>query len=122
MLDPDRKQILASCLDVISGISDVEYQKRVWIRGEGTKVDDYDETACNFFQDGNGIIEHYKDFGLTIHQYEVLRNFRDAFDEFCSGPGLVYYLPAVFIDKPEWIKIVDMAKEVLRAFNYNGTV
>jgi hypothetical protein len=43
-MEIDRKQILASILETIKGISDKEYQKRVWIRGEGTEVDDFDET------------------------------------------------------------------------------
>lgn len=119
-MEIDRKQILESCLDIIEGISNKEYQKRVWIRGEGPEVDDFDETVCNFFQDGNGIIEDYKDFGLTEKQYHILVKFREAFEAFCDGPGLTYYLPELFIDTPEWYKIVEMAKEVLKAFNYSG--
>jgi hypothetical protein len=56
----DREQILISVLENIEGIFDKEYQRRVWIRGEGPECDDFDETVCNFFQDGNGIIENYK--------------------------------------------------------------
>lgn len=112
----DRKQILASCLEIIAGISDKEYQKRVWIRGEGPEVDDFDETVCNFFQDGNGIIQNYKDFGLTDQQYQLLVKFRDEFDAFCRGPALEHYLPQEFIDTPEWIRIMDLAKDVLKAF------
>lgn len=114
----DRKQILASCLEIIAGISDKEYQKRVWIRGEGLEVDDFDETVCNFFQDGNGIIQNYKDFGITDKQYYLLVKFRDEFDAFRRGPALKYYLPQEFIDTPEWGKVTEMAKEVLKAFNY----
>lgn len=56
--------------ETIEGISDKEYQKRGWIRGEGLEVDDFDETTCNFFQDGNGVIQNYKDFGLTDKQHQ----------------------------------------------------
>ena len=117
-MDIDRKQILASCLEVIKGISDKEYQKRVWIRGDGPEVDDFDETVCNFFHDGNDIIQNYRDFEITDQQYHFLVKFRDAFDAFCRGPALKYYLPQDFIDTPEWEKITEMAKEVLKAFNY----
>ncbi len=116
----DRKAILASCLEILEGISDKEYQKRVWIRGEGPEVDDFDETTCNFFQDGNGIIQNYKDFGLTDKQYHLLVNFRDEFDAFCHGPALKHYLPQEFIDTPEWARIMDLAKDVLKAFNYQA--
>ncbi|MGB7127742.1 MAG: hypothetical protein WBD50_01460 [Candidatus Rhabdochlamydia sp.] len=117
-MDTDRKQILTSCLKIIKGISDKEYQERVWIRGEGPEVDDFDETVCNFFQDGNGIIQNYKDFGITDKQYHLLVKFRDEFNDFCRGPALEYYLPQLFIDTPEWEKITEMAKEVLKAFKF----
>jgi hypothetical protein len=113
-----KKQILACCLDIIKDISDKEYQKRVWIRGEGPEVDDFDETVCNFFQDGDGIIKNYKDFGLTEHQYQLLANFRDVFDKFVMESK--HYPSPYFpdsIDTPEWGKIMEMAKEVLLAFN-----
>ncbi|MEM6807541.1 MAG: hypothetical protein AAF696_39450, partial [Bacteroidota bacterium] len=93
-------------------------QKRVWIRGEGPEVDDFDETTCNFFQDGNGVIQNYKDFGLTDKQYQMLAKLRDEFDAFCSGLGLKHYLPENFIDTPEWKQIINSAKDVLKAFNF----
>lgn len=117
-MEIDRKQILTSVLETIEGISDKEYQKRVWIRGEGPEVDDFDETCCNFFGDGDPLIENYKDFGLTDKQYHLLVKFRDEFDAFCYGPALKHYLPEEFIDTPEWARIMEMAKEVLKAFNY----
>ena len=117
-MDIDRKQILTSVLETIEGISDKEYQKRVWIRGEGSEVDDFDETTCNFFQDGNGVIQNYKDFGLSDKQHQILAKFRDEFDAFCNGPALKHYLPENFIDTPEWERIMNLAKEVLKAFDY----
>jgi len=114
----DRQQILVSCLEIIAGISDKKYQERVWIQAKGPEVDDFDETTCNFFQDGNGIIQNYKEFELTDQQYHLLVEFRDEFEIFCSGPALKYYLPQEFIDTPEWTRITEMAKEVLIAFDY----
>ena len=118
----DREQILISVLENIEGISDKEYQRRVWIRGEGPECDDFDETVCNFFQDGNGIIENYKDFEITDKQYHLLVKFRNEFENFCDGPALEYYLPQLFIDTPEWGKITEMAKEVLLAFSYQKKI
>ncbi|VHO02395.1 hypothetical protein [Candidatus Rhabdochlamydia sp. T3358] len=118
-MDIDREQILISVLETIEGISDKEYQKRVWIRGVGPECDDFDETVCNFFGDGNPLIENYKDFGITESQYHLLVKFRDEFNDFCRGPALEYYLPQLFIDTPEWGKIMEMAKEVLKAFNFH---
>jgi hypothetical protein len=114
LTDKDRKQILNSVLETIEGISDKEYQKRVWIRGAGPEVDDFDETCCNFFGDGDPILENYKEFGLTEAQYLVLKKFRDNFRAFSDEN---YWFPE-FIDTPEWAKIMDLAKDVLKAFNF----
>ncbi len=119
LADKDRKYILNEFLNNISGISDVEYQKRVWIRGEGPECDDFTETVCHFFDDGDPIINNYKNYGISDGQYHLLVNFRNNFEAFCDGPGLEYYLPQNFIDTPEWSKIMEEAKEVLVAFNYD---
>jgi len=114
----DREQILISVLENIEGISDKEYQRRVWIRGEGPECYDFDEAVCDFFDDGDPVIENYKDFGITESQYYILKKFRDEFEAFCDRPELKYYHPLLFIDTPEWEEITEMAKEVLKAFNY----
>jgi len=97
-------------------ISDKEYQKRVWIRGEGPEVDDFDETVCHFFQEGDGIIEKYKDFGLTKHQYQLLKKFRDHFKTFSDDNDF----PELFIDTPKWAQIINMAKNVLKSFRFKN--
>ena len=113
-----KKQILASFLETIKGISDKKYQIRVWICGEGSECDDFTETVCHFGQEGDGIIEDYKDFGLTDAQLQLLTKFRDAFEAFADENDL----PQEFIDTPEWETIMMMAKEVLKAFNYTRNV
>lgn len=114
----DRKYILKEHLRNISHISDKEYQKRIWIKGEGPEVDDFDETCCNFFGDGDPILENYKEFGLTEVQYHLLKKFRDEFRAFSDEN----YWPPKFIDTPEWSRIVNLAKEVLKAFNYQKPI
>jgi len=115
MLTPKaKKQILECLLETVEGISDKNYQKRVWIRGEGPEFDDFDETCCHFFQEGDGIIEKYKEFELTQSQYVTLKRFRNLFDEFSRKNDF----PQEFIDTPEWARIMAMAKEVLKAFKY----
>ncbi len=113
-MEKNRKQIMTTFLSILDNISDKEYQKRIWIRGEGPEVDDFDETVCHFFQEGDGIIEEYKDFGLTEHQYKLLKKFRHQFEIFSDENDF----PEEFINTPEWARIMDMAKDVLKAFNY----
>jgi len=113
-MDINRKQIMETFIRIVSHISDKDYQKRIWIKGEGPEVDDFDETVCHFFQEGDGIIEKYKDFGLTEHQYQLLKKFRYQFKAFSDENDL----PEEFIDTTEWKGIMDMAKDVFKAFNY----
>ena len=116
LTNEDRKYILNQLLINISGISDIEYQKRVWIRGEGPECDDFTETVCHFFDGGDPILKNYKDYGITDRQYHLLVKFRDEFRAFSDENDW----PPEFIDTPEWARIMAMAKEVLKAFNYQG--
>ena len=109
-----REQILESFLENLYGISDKEYQKRVWVQGSGPEVDDYDETATDLLHEGEGILEAYKSFGIKITQYKKIKNFLSEFKKFSDD----HDLPEEFIDTPEWARIMDMAKEVLKAFDY----
>jgi len=109
-----KRDILDLVLSLIAAIADIEYQKRVWIRGEGPEVDDFDETACHFLHEGAGVLEKYKDFGITEAQHQQLKKLRDEFKAFSDANDL----PEEFINTPEWAKVMDLAKNVLKAFNY----
>ncbi len=113
-MDIDKKQILDSFIRIVDHISDKEYQKRVWIRGDGPQCDDFVETVCFFFPEAEGILENYKQFGITSSQYRILVKFHGLFRTFSDENDW----PEKFIDTPEWEKITEMAKEVLKAFNY----
>ncbi len=112
--EEDKKYILSEHLKHISRISDKEYQKRVWINGEAPEVDSFDDTVCDFFVTCDSILENYESFKITKIQYKILKEFRDQFRIFSNENNH----PQEFIDTPEWEKIMNMAKEVLEAFNY----
>lgn len=112
--EKDKKNILNAVLSVVLDISNKEYQKRVWIRGEGPEIDSFVEAVCNFFGDCDPMLEKYKEFGISDSQYRILQKFRDRFKIFSNANDF----PEEFIDIPEWAKIMDMAKEVLKIFNY----
>ncbi len=111
-----KEQILNSFLENLAGISDKEYQKRVWIRAEGPECDDFDEAVCDFFDLGDYIFNDYKSYGITKDQYKVLVKFRHAFEVFSDENNW----PQDFIDTPEWEEIMNMAKDVLKAFYYQN--
>ena len=115
--DENKKYILNEFLKNISHISDKEYQERVWIKGDGPECDDFTETVCHFFDDGDPILESYKNYGITDEQYAVLLELRSEFESFSEDN----HFPELFIGTPEWTMITNLAKEVLVAFNYTET-
>lgn len=110
----DKRQILKGFIDIFTRIASKEYQRRIWVNGEGPEVDDFDETVNDFFIECDSILENYKDFGITDNQYQILNKFRDHFIKFSDENNW----PQEFIDTPEWEKITEMAKEILKVFDY----
>ena len=113
-MELNRQHVMNAFLKNLWRISDKDYQKRVWIEARGPECHDFDEAVCDFFGDGEGILEHYQEFGLSIEQYQTLKVFSDKFDTFSRANDL----PRLFIDTSEWDEITKMAKEVLKVFNY----
>ena len=109
-----KRDILNFVIGRVSDVADKDYQRRVWIKGEGPECDDFTETVCQFFDLADPLLEKYKEYHLPENQYQILKNFRDEFEAFSNKNDY----PEVFIDTPEWTRITEMAKEVLKAFNY----
>jgi hypothetical protein len=118
--DVNKKQILDGFIENIACISDRKYQERVWVQAEGPECDDIDDTVCNFF-DEDFILEKYRDFGITESQYKLLRILHKRLRTFTDTFGV--YSPHKSTEKliqlPEWTEITEMAKQILKAFNYN---
>lgn len=112
----DNLSILKNHLETIYGISDKQYQERVWIRGEGPECDDYTESICHFFDDGDPIISNYKNYGISDNQLSLLINLRDAIKFFIRNTQ--YKLGSSFLYSKEWDTITILAQEVLAAFDY----
>ena len=114
--DDIKKTVLSNILDEIGCISDKEYQRRTWIKGEGP---DFDEACCRLFDDNqfDYVLDKYQDYKITDRQYQVSKIFRDGFRTFSDEN----HWPPEFIDTPEWGKIMMMAKDVLKAFDYKKT-
>ncbi len=110
----DRKQILETLISTIADVSDAEYQKRVWIEGQGPECDDFDEFVSYFFDETEAVLNDYQKFGITDVQYQLLKSFQDELKNFCNKN----YYPKEFISSSEWKKIMLMAKEILKAFNF----
>jgi len=109
-----KKQIVEGFIDIFTRIASKEFQRRIWIKGEGPEADSFDDTVCDFFIGSDSIIEGYKDLGITERQYALLKRFRDKFRDFSDNNDF----PEEFKDTLEWEEITEMAKEVLEAFDY----
>jgi len=74
--------------------------------------------VCDFFDDCEPIIQNHQNYGISIKQYQILIELYDKFDQFMES----HYpnFGKEFIDTPEWDHIVEMAKEVLKAFDYKS--
>jgi hypothetical protein len=110
----ERENTLNDYIRLISHFQDKDYQTRIWIRGEGPECQGFDDAVCDFFDIGDPILEDYKDFEITEDQYKQLKKLRKKFQAFVDENDL----PQEFIDTFDWEKIMEMAKNVLKAFNY----
>ena len=109
-----RKQILEEFLCNLYIISNKSYQKRVWIEAKGPEVHSFDNAVCDFFDLGEYIFDNYKGYQITEQQQKLLDKCRKEFKAFSEKNDF----PEEFIETPEWEGIMNLAKEVLKAFNY----
>ena len=119
MSEETKKNLLNNLLREIWHVSSKEYQKKIWIEGKGPQCDDYDETSIGILDDGEIIVKEHELFKITDNQYMLLKQFRDEYEIFSNGIGFELYLPERFIDAPEWTRITELAKEVIKAFDYH---
>ena len=112
--EKEKEQIVRGFVDIFTRVENKNYQRRIWIKGEGPEMDSFEDTVCDFFIECESILENHKAFGITKAQYQLLKKFRDKFRAFSDQ----HNWPPEFIDSPEWDKITRMAKEVLVAFDY----
>jgi len=111
----DKISFLKQFSEEVFILSSKEYQKRVWVEGIGPECDDYSESINRFFDSCEIILNHFEEFGLKKEQYNLLNLFFNKFDEFIQTNN---DFPQEFINTPEWTKITEMAKEVLKAFHW----
>lgn len=125
-----RCSIMKFLLEVIQDISDLNYQRRLWIEGIPGLIGDWEETMCTFFDDTN-IDEFLKDltsksnpeFGLSAHQIEelwklrnILRVYSNKIYKELEDNHRSYAYPKDILADARWHKVVECAKETLKAF------
>jgi len=75
LTDEERNYILKEHLRIIHHISDKEYQRRIWIRGEGLECSNFGDAVNNYASDAVEILQNYKKYGISQTQLEALEKF-----------------------------------------------
>ena len=101
-------------------ISDQKYQQSVWVHAEGKQCEEIDDAVCDFFDEGDSIIDNYQDFGITETQHQYLLALREKLDFFMDEHEIFSQQIPVsqLINLPEWHEVMKSAKDVLRVFHY----
>ena len=116
-LRKEKKGVLNRFLETISIISDKTFQERIWIKGLGSECSDFDETICDFFDNGEDIMSNSNKYNISNSQYQLLLILCKRIKKFSDNtPERLE--DKIIISDSEWYKIQEMAKEVLEAFNY----
>lgn len=113
----NKEKIMSNFLKNIAYAADEQCQENLWVKHIGTERDTFDKFINRFYYGCDDILEDWACFGLTVKQRNLLRDLSREIDSFypCFPSK---FSASVFLHTPEWKKIVQMAQEVLRAFNY----
>ena len=108
-----RPPIMIQLIRAIGYISDLEYQKRIWIRGEEPEVNNFEETIDFFLDDYEGfkdLATRHKEYGLSDEEFEFLKQFYQKiydYNELFDGKT-----DAEVVEDPKWHEVVALAKIV----------
>lgn len=107
-IDEKIYQNIKSCL---KELSDIEFQKRVWLRGEGPEVSSYVEVVCQLFDDtgiGDQLSELEDGEILSQELDSALRELSILLDSIDYKAGVESIL-----SHPKWPKTVKLASNAL---------
>lgn len=105
-------------LEYLGGLADVDYQQKVWVRGEphpGVQHDELDYALHFLFDDTDLAATPEKSIGVFLLNKEEARlvhSVTQALDSLLTQYG-VELSDAEYLAKPEWIKVVDSARVAL---------
>jgi|SRR5579872_3420679 len=110
---------IENIIEFLKQIASEEFQVKGWVLGEVHDYCTFVETMCGLFDSSN--FEEFIDcraheFGLSDEQIKMLDQIRKALNAYDRKHGC-YQDPAIIIKDPEWLKIRQMARDVLRALN-----
>lgn len=113
----DRDTWLRRILDSTRDLADVDYQERVWVRGEGPEVDSSTEAVCRLVDDydlPSFIAEAAEKAWISNEQLAALRKLEVALARYAAGDQSGD--EAVRIASPKWQKVRALAEATLDTF------
>jgi hypothetical protein len=118
-MDSIRADIKYMTLDRIFSVSSEDYQKRIWINCENPKiVDSIDETICDISLYRDLLeFDKYEGYDMTEDQKQILKNFFIEFDNFYLNNDIN---TPEFMDGDDWKHVMEVAKGVLKAFDFQN--
>lgn len=116
---------LRSILTVVQIIADKKFQENVWLQGNcrDTSVISWEEAVSRFFDDSDVddfISMHLAKAEFSEQQKFALQSLRDHFQAYIDKVPRVngFIQPKALLSDIEWLAIICMAKETLRAFGW----
>lgn len=114
-------------IEMIKSISDLTYQEEIWVKASNPNIiDNWDETLCTDFNDSplNYILEiNDKNYQLSNFQLEKLHDLKLLIDNYINIIDVEipknyknYDDRRKIFNDPRWHKVVECAKETLKAF------
>ncbi len=108
-------------LNEIRAFSDVEFQEKIWLKGEMFEEfrGSYSESMAGLFDDLNfdDFIDLYdKEKYCTMDQFFMLKKIHDELTGYANSSP-VPLEPSILLANPKWKKVQLLAQKTLEAFN-----
>lgn len=118
-LDPSKDILKSGLLYRIDDIADKKSQQRIWIDERRPGYNPFQNIIKSFFETykTKKILENYKDYEITDPQRESLAKLYDELERYRLKAEGEEDLEKILKD-PEWHQIQDLAKEVMKAFDF----
>ncbi len=124
MIEINLPSIRAQLLDFLKGLSDYSYQKENWqVFREGVKeYDELDYTVHFLYDDTDLANDPSSTVGYYLYdddEVQAIRSIVSAIEVVFERYGLEL-TDAEYIEKPEWMQVVEAASKALPIFEANG--
>ena len=116
-------EMRAEVIDALRALSDVDYQRRVWIDHERPEVNGYDNLDFQvhiLFDDIDVCVDPDRWVGLVLNTTEVepLRRLGELFGGLINDLGNVP--DEVYLAEPRWATVVELARAASQAMTEGG--